>query len=117
MPLSVGSDDGVAEPSRCVNEIERAFPERPFTVEFWDGTRAPLDQRRRPDLPVRSPEAIAHALRAPGQLGIGRAYVAGEIEVDDLDAAMDLLNTWQPPPSTRRAQAPAVASPRSAPPA
>ena len=51
-----------------------------------------------PTFTVRSERALAHALRAPGQLGIGRAYVAGEIEVDDLDAALDLLDTWKPPP-------------------
>ena len=37
-------------------------------------------------------------LRAPGQLGLGRAYVSGMLEVDDLDAALQLLDTWQPPP-------------------
>jgi cyclopropane-fatty-acyl-phospholipid synthase len=34
---------------------------------------------------------------APGQLGLGRAYVAGELEVDDIDATIALLNEWQPP--------------------
>ena len=47
---------------------------------------------------MRSPRAIAHALRAPGQLGLGRAYVSGELAVDDIDAVMRLLDTWQPPP-------------------
>ena len=46
---------------------------------------------------MRSPRAAAHALRAPGQLGLGRAYVSGEIEVDDMDAVIELLDTWQPP--------------------
>jgi cyclopropane-fatty-acyl-phospholipid synthase len=50
---------------------------------------------------VRSPAAVACALRAPGQLGIGRAYVAGLLEVDDLDAVLDLLADWQPPPLSR----------------
>ena len=40
---------------------------------------------------MRSPAGVARALRAPGQLGIGRPYVAGLLEVDDLDAARDLL--------------------------
>jgi cyclopropane-fatty-acyl-phospholipid synthase len=35
-------------------------------------------------------------LRAPGQLGLGRAYVAGELEVDDLDAGLRLLDSWRP---------------------
>jgi hypothetical protein len=42
---------------------------------------------------------------APGQLGIERAYVAGLLEVDDLDAALDLLADWQPPPLHRSIRA------------
>ena len=80
-------------------EIEARIPERPFTVEFWDGTAA----ARRPPAGgptfyVRSPRAAAHVLRAPGQLGLGRAYVSGEIEVDDMDAVIALLDSWKPPP-------------------
>jgi cyclopropane-fatty-acyl-phospholipid synthase len=36
-------------------------------------------------------------LRAPGQLGLGRAYVSGELEVDDLDAVNRMLYEWSPP--------------------
>jgi hypothetical protein len=54
---------------------------------------------------VRSPAAVACALRAPRQLGIGRAYVTGLLEVDDLDAALDLLADWQPPPLHRSIRA------------
>ncbi len=36
-------------------------------------------------------------LRAPGQLGLGRAYVSGELEVDDIDAVIELLDGWKPP--------------------
>ena len=32
-------------------------------------------------------EALAHVLRAPGELGIGRAYAQGLLDADDLDAA------------------------------
>lgn len=80
------------------HEIEARIPERPFTVEFWDGTRLPATGEEGPTFYVRSPRAAAHALRAPGQLGLGRAYVSGEIEVDDIDAVIELLDTWQPPP-------------------
>jgi cyclopropane-fatty-acyl-phospholipid synthase len=54
---------------------------------------------------VSSPAAVACALRAPGQLGIGRAYVAGLLEVDDLDAVLELLAGWQPPPLSRSVRA------------
>jgi cyclopropane-fatty-acyl-phospholipid synthase len=78
-------------------EIERRIPERPFTVEFWDGTRLPASSDEGPTFYVRSPRAAAHVLRAPGQLGLGRAYVSGEIEVDDMDAVIALLDGWKPP--------------------
>ena len=79
-----------------VREIERAFPERPFTIELWDGSRVPSTDGGGPTFRARS-DAIAYAVSAPGQLGLGRAYVSGAIEVDDLDAVIGLLNDWQPP--------------------
>jgi len=78
-------------------EIEARIPERPFTIELWDGTRLAASDGSGPTFYVRSPRAAAHALRAPGQLGLGRAYVSGEIEVDDIDAVIELLDGWQPP--------------------
>ncbi|HSD25315.1 MAG TPA: cyclopropane-fatty-acyl-phospholipid synthase family protein [Solirubrobacterales bacterium] len=81
-----------------VTEIERAFPERPFTIELWDGSRLPSTNGGGPTFRARSKDALAYAVAAPGQLGLGRAYVAGEIEVDDMDAVIALLNDWQPPP-------------------
>jgi cyclopropane-fatty-acyl-phospholipid synthase len=78
-------------------EIEARIPERPFKVEFWDGTELPATDGDGPTFYVRSPRAAAHVLRAPGQLGLGRAYVSGEIEVDDMDAVIALLDSWDPP--------------------
>ena len=78
-------------------EIEARLPDRPFTVEFWDGTQAVSTTGEGPTFSVRSPRAAAHALLAPGQLGLGRAYVSGELEVDDIDAVIALLDSWQPP--------------------
>lgn len=86
-------------------EVERAFPDRPFTIRFWDGTELPTTNGGGPVFTVTSPRAVAHALRAPGQLGIGRAYVAGDLAVDDIDAAMTLLQTWQPATIDGRDQA------------
>jgi cyclopropane-fatty-acyl-phospholipid synthase len=87
-------------------EVRRALPSRPFAVRFWDGTELPATTAGdgAPTFRVRSPRAVAHALRAPGQLGLGRAYVAGELEVDDIDAVMRLLDTWQAPPLDGRAR-------------
>jgi cyclopropane-fatty-acyl-phospholipid synthase len=92
-------------PAPLRDEIARAFPERPFSVEFWDGSELPATNGGGPVFRLRSPKALGHALRAPGQLGLGRAYVAGEIEIDDLDAAMEVVGSWQPPAVDKREQA------------
>jgi cyclopropane-fatty-acyl-phospholipid synthase len=86
--------------------LQDVLPDRPFTVEFWDGTTLPsTNGKSGPTFSVRSPQAIAHALRAPGQLGIGRAYVSGALDVDDMDAVLALLGEWKPPPIDTRSQA------------
>jgi len=90
------------EPLR--RELAATLPERPFRLTFWDGSELPASNGGGPALHIRSPAAIAHALRAPGQLGIGRAYVSGDIEVDDIDAAMAALLNFKPPPIDRAAQ-------------
>ena len=48
---------------RLRREIESAFPERPFTVVFWDGSELPATGGEGPTFTVRSPQAVAHALR------------------------------------------------------
>jgi cyclopropane-fatty-acyl-phospholipid synthase len=78
-------------------EIATRLPERPFTIEFWDGSKVPSTSGDGPVFSVRSPRAIAHALRAPGQLGLGRAYVSGELEVDDIEQVIRVLDDWQAP--------------------
>jgi cyclopropane-fatty-acyl-phospholipid synthase len=93
----------VTEPLR--QEVERAFPDRPFAVRFWDGSLLPATGGRGLEFNIRSPQAVAHALRAPGQLGIGRAYVSGEIVPNDIDAAMDLLQEWKPAPVDAKTKA------------
>jgi cyclopropane-fatty-acyl-phospholipid synthase len=86
-----------ANTARLRREIETRLPERPFSVEFWDGSRVSATDGAGPTFTVRSPRAAAHVLRAPGQLGLGRAYVSGELDVDDMDATIALLDGWQPP--------------------
>jgi cyclopropane-fatty-acyl-phospholipid synthase len=85
-------------------QIERLYPERPFAIELWDGTGVPPTRDGGPTLRARSPRAVAHLLRAPGQLGLGRAYVSGELEVDDLDALVDVVDGWTPPPLPARSR-------------
>ena len=89
-----------------IEEVERALPERPFSVELWDGSRlASTNGGGGPTFTVRSPAALAHVLRAPGQLGLGRAYVSGALDVDDIDGLLDVLGSWQPPPIDRGTKA------------
>jgi cyclopropane-fatty-acyl-phospholipid synthase len=87
----------VGSPAPLRDEIARVFPERPFRIEFWDGSELPATNGGGPTFRLTSRKAVGHALRAPGQLGIGRAYVTGDIAVDDLDAVMHVVGTWQPP--------------------
>jgi cyclopropane-fatty-acyl-phospholipid synthase len=83
-----------------------ALPDRPFRVQLWDGTALePTNGGGGPTFRIASAAAFGHVLRSPGQLGVGRAYVAGEIDVDDIDAALDLLAGWSPPPVDTRTKA------------
>ena len=85
--------------------LERALPERPFRVEFWDGGSLPASNGAAgPTFYMRDPAAVGHLLRAPGQLGLGRAYVSGAIEVDDLDGALAVADDWSPPAIDRAEQ-------------
>lgn len=78
--------------------LVRVLPERPFTVRFWDGGRVDATVSPAPTFFVQRPSALAHFLRAPGPLGLFRAYVEGSLAVDDLDSAFLVVDDWQPPP-------------------
>jgi cyclopropane-fatty-acyl-phospholipid synthase len=56
-------------------------PGLPVRVRGWDGSTA--GPPGAPTLAVRSPRALRRLLWSPGELGLGRAYVAGEIELED----------------------------------
>jgi cyclopropane-fatty-acyl-phospholipid synthase len=86
-----------ARPEPLRRELARALPERPFELRFWDGSKLAATTPDGPVFTVRSPAAVAHLLRAPGQLGLGRAYAAGELEADDLDRVIGLLDTFKAP--------------------
>jgi cyclopropane-fatty-acyl-phospholipid synthase len=86
-------------------ELAQALPERPFALRFWDGTELPATSEGGPVFTVRSPAAVAHLLRAPGQLGLGRAYAAGMLEADDLDRVIGLLDNFHAPSIDRSTRA------------
>jgi cyclopropane-fatty-acyl-phospholipid synthase len=87
----------LATPEPLRRELALALPDRPFALRFWDGSELAPTTPGGPVFTVRSPAAVAHLLRAPGQLGLGRAYAAGELEADDLDKVIGLLDTFEAP--------------------
>jgi cyclopropane-fatty-acyl-phospholipid synthase len=74
-------------------------------VALWDGSELPSTSGDGPLFSVRSPLALSHMLRAPNQLGLGRAYVSGALEVDDIDDVLSLLDGYSPPPVEPRTKA------------
>jgi cyclopropane-fatty-acyl-phospholipid synthase len=103
-------------------ELAAALPKRHFMVRFWDGTVLPSTggngatrneeggngaghNGAGPTFTVRSPKAVAQVVRAPGELGLGRAYVAGDLEVDDLDKVIDLIDDFEAPQIDRATRA------------
>ena len=65
-------------------------PDLPVRVEAYDGSSCgPSDAPA--TIVVRSPDALRRVLAAPGELGMARAYVAGDLDVEgDVFAALDL---------------------------
>jgi cyclopropane-fatty-acyl-phospholipid synthase len=69
----------------------------PVRFEFWDGsTLGPEDGPG--TMIVHSPSAISRMLWAPGELGLGRAYVTGELEMEgDIFTVLQTLHDAAPP--------------------
>jgi cyclopropane-fatty-acyl-phospholipid synthase len=79
-------------PSSVAGAVARVVgPDLPVAVEAYDGSRlGPADPPA--TLIVRSPDALRRILTAPGELGVGRAYVAGDLDVEgDIYAALSAL--------------------------
>ena len=66
----------------------------PFRVEAYDGSIAEPTVNSRANgvtLKILSRDAISRVLTHPGELGLARAYVAGDIDIDgDLDPLFEL---------------------------
>jgi cyclopropane-fatty-acyl-phospholipid synthase len=77
--------------------VERVLgPDLPIAFEAYDGSRlGPADAPA--TLVLRSPDAIRRIVTAPGELGLGRAYVAGDLDVQgDIFAALEALTARIP---------------------
>lgn len=71
-------------------------PDLPIAVRAYDGSRLGPDDAPATIL-VRSPAVFQRMLTAPGELGLGRAYVSGELDVQgDLYAALRELRERVP---------------------
>ena len=66
---------------------------RRVSVRFWDGSELPppAGAPAEATLVVRDRAALAQVVREPNQLGLGRAWVGGELDVEgDLSRALEL---------------------------
>ena len=82
-PRTAGGAAAVA--GRAAKRIaDGALLELPLGVRFWDGSEL-ASQDGAPSVVLRDPGAVAHLLRAPGQLGLARAWVDGSLDVADHD--------------------------------
>ncbi len=58
-------------------------PDLPIAIRAYDGSHlGPPEDEAPATIIVRSPEALRRIVTAPGELGFGRAYVAGDLDVE-----------------------------------
>ncbi len=70
-----------------------AFTRLPVAIRLWDGSCLGAGtSREAPTLEIRSPRALQYLLSAPGELGLGRAWVAGDLEID---GDIESLLSWR----------------------
>jgi cyclopropane-fatty-acyl-phospholipid synthase len=86
--------EGATAATRLAAALRTALgaPECPWRLRAWDGSEAgPTDA---PVLTIRSPRAVRRLVWAPGELGLVRAYVAGEIDLDgDVFPTLEALDS------------------------
>jgi cyclopropane-fatty-acyl-phospholipid synthase len=77
---------GAAHVVQRVGEAMLGSP-LPLGVRCWDGSEVPVEGM--PTLVVKSRRALRRLLWAPGELGLARAYVSGDLDVEgDVYAAL-----------------------------
>ncbi|MFE3193574.1 class I SAM-dependent methyltransferase [Nocardia sp. NPDC059240] len=54
----------------------------PIRFEFWDGSAVQPDGDPPGTMRIRSKDALSHMVWAPGELGLGRAFVSGAVDLD-----------------------------------
>lgn len=102
-PATGGPSSGVA--ALLTPLTEALFGALTVRVQFWDGSAlGPVESAG--TLYVKSPNALRRILWAPGELGLSRAFVAGELDFDgDL---FQMIKALRPQGSMLRTQLPAI---------
>jgi cyclopropane-fatty-acyl-phospholipid synthase len=65
----------------------------PVNVRAWDGSELPAADPTAPTIVIASSDALRRMLWAPGEIGLSRAYVTGELEVEG-DLADAFRRVW-----------------------
>ncbi len=94
---------GQPRAARLVDSLARTLLGRPLPLGLrcWDGSQI-SGPAGAPTLVVRSPRALRRFLYAPNELGLARAYVSGELDVEgDLYAALGFPDALPARPDLR----------------
>ncbi|MSX01684.1 MAG: SAM-dependent methyltransferase, partial [Actinobacteria bacterium] len=115
-PAAPGATSVAAELAELVGLLDsRAEGGRAFTLAFWDGSELPPTNPH-PDAPTlrfAKRDALVRMVREPNELGMARAWVSGELEVDgNLELALDLTEKWRHAPLKPSDAIPAIKAAR-----
>ena len=81
-PTATGAEDVPSVAEALGPLLERMLgPDPAVSVRFWDGSAVGATDAKT-SIDVRSPLALRHLLYSPGELGLVRAYVAGELDLN-----------------------------------
>jgi len=100
--------------AQVIAELLRTFGgqaglDLPVRLRAWDGSEAGPDDT--PVLVVRSPQALRRILWRPGELGLARAYISGDLDVEgDLTEGLRLFFGARPAPRPGPARWPGPAA-------
>ena len=83
LPNSAGPPHSAGKVAAAVRPLIAGIlgPNAPIDFEFWDGSTLRTD-RPVATLKLRSPDALRRLIWMPSELGLGRAYIAGDLDVE-----------------------------------
>ncbi|MET9485963.1 cyclopropane-fatty-acyl-phospholipid synthase family protein [Nocardia sp. NPDC006630] len=78
--------------------LQAAFgTQLPLRFEFWDGSSVQPAGESPGTMRIRSKDALGHMVWTPGELGLGRAFVSGSVDLDgDIFKILRALQTAVP---------------------